>query len=100
MNVYLCILVWAFILFIVCEVLQYQEFKELEKKYFEAKEKNVKAVNTIEELLRKLADIRSDLNQIEKQLEIKEQECLEVNRRIKDFKGRWCDYEEDRTMLL
>ena len=88
MNAYLWILFWAVVLFVVCEVLQYQEWKELEKKYFEAKEKNTKAINTIEELLRKLADTRSDLNHIEKQLEIKEQECLESNRRIQNLKRK------------
>lgn len=86
MNAYLCIIIWIFILFIICEVLQYQEWKELEKKYYESKEKNRKALDTIEQLLTKLADVRSDLNQIEKQLEIKEQECLEANRRIQNLK--------------
>lgn len=88
MNAYLCIIIWIFILFIICEVLQYQEWKELEKKYFESKEKNRKALDTIEQLLTKLGDVRSDLNQIEKQLEIKEQECLEAKRRIQNLKRK------------
>lgn len=88
MNAYLCIIIWIFILFIICEVLQYQEWKELEKKYYESKEKNRKALDTIEQLLTKLGDVRSDLNQIEKQLEIKEQECLEANRRIQNLKRK------------
>ena len=88
MNAYLCIIIWIFILFIICEILQYQEWKELEKKYFESKEKNRKALDTIEQLLTKLANVRSDLNQIERQLEIKEQECLEANRRIQNFKRK------------
>lgn len=88
MNAYLCIIIWIFILFIICEVLQYQEWKELEKKYYESKEKNRKALDTIEQLLTKLGDVRSDLNQIEKQLEIKEQECLEANRSIQNLKRK------------
>lgn len=98
MNAYLWILVWTFILFIVCEVLQYQEWKELEKKYFEEKRKADKYFNTNVKLCEKIANVRTELNQIEKQLEIKEQECLEANRRIKrikDFSGRWVDYEEE-----
>lgn len=86
MNAYLCIIIWIFILFIICEVLQYQEWNDLEKKYFESKEKNRKALDTIEQLLTKLSDVRSNLHQIEKQLEIKEQECLEANRRIQNLK--------------
>ena len=86
MNAYLWILFWAVVLFVVCEVLQYQEWKELEKKYFESKEKNRRSLDTIEQLLTKLADVRSDLKQIERQLEIKEQECLESNRRIQNLK--------------
>ena len=86
MNAYLWILFWVVVLFVVCEVLQYQEWKELEKKYFESKEKNRRSLDTIEQLLTKLADVRSDLKQIERQLEIKEQECLESNRRIQNLK--------------
>lgn len=88
MNAYLCIIIWIFILFIICEILQYQEWKEIEKKYFESKEKNRKALDTIEQLLTKLADVRNDLNQIEKQLEIKEQECLDANRRMQHLKRK------------
>lgn len=88
MNAYLCIIIWIFILFIICEILQYQEWKELEKKYYESKEKNRKSLDTIEQLLTKLANVKSDLNQIERQLEIKEQECLEANRRIQRLKRK------------
>lgn len=86
MNAYLWILVWTFILFTVCEVLQYQEWKELEKKYFEEKRKADKYFNSNVKLCEKIANVRTELNQIEKQLEIKEQECLEANRRINDLK--------------
>lgn len=88
MNAYLCIIIWIFILFIICEMLQYQELKELEKKYYESKEKNRKSLDTIEQLLSKLANVKSDLNQIERQLEIKEQECLEANRSIQHLKRK------------
>lgn len=88
MNAYLCIIIWIFIFFIICEILQYQGWKELEKKYFESKEKNRKALDTIEQLLTKLTNVRCDLIRIERKLEIKEQECLEANRRIQRLKRK------------
>ena len=55
------------------------------------KRKADKYFNTNVKLCKKIANVRTELNQIERQLEIKEQECLEANRRIKrikDFNGR------------